>query len=229
MKRFRHLGYFILMVLSTYFLSCNGCREKAINESIIANTAPIEVFVLDEHGQPEDKSIPGKTYRGVTYVVDHVNKKVNGPYRCSPYPNSVSPYISNPQEIETPYNTILPKRIDVQYHLFNNLYGHKESTQRGLNIVASNGEREAKGFNPYGKNKTMTYVNVHSGYSDKGNYNSRGSAGCITIHPNDNNKFMKNFNFENGTTGSSEGVIIVIKSDESTLKKLAKAVKDLYQ
>ena len=36
----------------------------------------------------------------------------------------------------------------------------------------------------------MILVNVHSGKSDKGNYNSRGSKGCITIHPDDAAAFL---------------------------------------
>ena len=39
----------------------------------------------------------------------------------------------------------------------------------------------------------MTLVNVHSGKSDKGNYNSSGSKGCITIHPDDAAAFFTNF------------------------------------
>ena len=38
----------------------------------------------------------------------------------------------------------------------------------------------------------MQNVNVHFGKSDNGNYNSRGSQGCITIHPEDVNAFFSN-------------------------------------
>ena len=72
---------------------------------------------------------------------------------------------------------------------FNNKYGHDKGQKKGLNIVNSNGERLTEGTTPNGDNVTMEYVNIHSGKSDNGNYNSRGSHGCVTIHPDDADAF----------------------------------------
>jgi hypothetical protein len=64
----------------------------------------------------------------------------------------------------------------------------------------------------------MEYVNVHEGASDNGNYNSRGSEGCITIKPGDAKDFFGNFNWTNSsnTTGDSKGLIIVTRGDKDT-------------
>ena len=59
-----------------------------------------------------------------------------------------------------------------------------------MNIVNENGERLTEGTTPNGEDVTMELVNVHSGYSDNGNYNSRGSHGCVTIHPDDADAFL---------------------------------------
>jgi hypothetical protein len=59
----------------------------------------------------------------------------------------------------------------------------------------------------------MSVINVHEGKSDKGNYNSRGSHGCLTISPSASNKFFNNFDWsnKNGTTGNSSGVIYIYR------------------
>lgn len=51
------------------------------------------------------------------------------------------------------------------------------------------GNRLVPGKNSNGENVMIKYGNVHSGKSDKGNYNSRGSQACITIHPDDADAF----------------------------------------
>ena len=57
----------------------------------------------------------------------------------------------------------------------------------------------------------MINVNIHSGASDNGNHNSRGSKGCITIHPEDTNGFFSHFNWNSGNSniGNSKGKIII--------------------
>lgn len=62
----------------------------------------------------------------------------------------------------------------------------------------------------------MTNVNMHSGTSDNGNYNSRGSHGCITISPEDAPAFFSNFDWsgENETTGKSSGTVIIKREME---------------
>ena len=60
----------------------------------------------------------------------------------------------------------------------------------------------------------MTSVNVHSGYSDNKGPSSRGSKGCITIHPDDAQQFFLHFNWNinNPNTGNSTGKIIIIRN-----------------
>lgn len=97
---------------------------------------------------------------------------------------------------------------------FNNKYGHKGGSRYGLNLVNPSGERKVGGTNAEGNNVEMVYVNVHSGYSDKGNYNSRGSSGCITIHPDDAAAFFKNFIWNpQKFTGNSVGKIIIFRKN----------------
>ena len=84
---------------------------------------------------------------------------------------------------------------------------------KGLNIDdSSNGSRTTKGLSPTGEYVNMQYVNVHAGSSDNGNYNSRGSKGCQTIHPDDAEDFFYNFNF-NGNTGDDSGKIYIYRGD----------------
>ena len=64
--------------------------------------------------------------------------------------------------------------------------------QKALNIVDADGKRIAPGTKPDGSDVTMTHVNVHSGYSDNKGPKSRGSLGCITIHPDDAPAFFSN-------------------------------------
>ena len=60
----------------------------------------------------------------------------------------------------------------------------------------------------------MENVNIHAGASDKGNFNSRGSHGCITIHPDDASDFFANFewNNTNTNTGTSTGSLFVVRN-----------------
>lgn len=69
----------------------------------------------------------------------------------------------------------------------------------------------------------MEYVNVHSDVSGKGNCNSRGSRGCITVCPNDSKEFFENFDFsgKGGTTGNASGTVIISRGNKTaTIKKL---------
>ena len=71
----------------------------------------------------------------------------------------------------------------------------------------------------------MEYVNIHSGKSDNGNYNSRGSHGCVTIHPDDADAFFSNFSWNSGqNTGTSLGKIIIMRNDSQNKKQLYKIV-----
>ena len=162
------------------------------------------IQVIDIPSRPLDKGVKGQTYTANIYVIK--NGKQFGPYKGSSYPNSISN-----SDNRTLFNT-----INEGEYLYNNLSGHKGGQQKGLNIVNEKGERKTDGTNPHGENVTMTNVNMHSGTSDNGNYNSRGSHGCITISPEDAPAFFSNFDWsgENETTGKSSGTVIIKREME---------------
>ena len=166
------------------------------------------VLVIDRLSRPEDRGGKGTSYTASIYVIKE--GIVSNKYRGSSYPNSISN-----TDNRTNYNTL--KEGEMPY---NNKYGHKGGTVKGLNIVDEQGERNAPAIDPDGNEVTATLINVHSGASDNGNYNSRGSHGCITIHPDDANDFFSNFNWTNkkGTTGNSSGILILIRDDYSNTK-----------
>ncbi len=161
------------------------------------------VFVLDQATRPNDN------YRDENYtatIIVYQNGKVNGKYRGSSYPNSKSE-----KDNGTVYNTI--KEGEYPY---NNMYGHKAGSQKGLNLVNEQGERKVPGYNPKGEEVQMSVVNVHSGFSTVKGPKSRGSEGCITIHPDDAVAFFSHFkwNKENQNTGYSTGKIIISRNPE---------------
>ena len=122
------------------------------------------VYVFDTPYRPNDKGVYGETYTAETYV--EINGEITGPYRSSSYPNSRSN-----TDNSTPYNTV-PEDIMIN---FNNKYGHNGGSEFGLNLIDENGNRKIEGISPDRNKAEMTLVNVHSGKSDKGNYNSRVS------------------------------------------------------
>lgn len=159
------------------------------------------IYIYDQKQRPTDNGKKGETYTATIVVIQNGEKK--GEYRGSTFPNSVSN-----EDNSTTYNTLIEGE-----HSFNNLYGHKGGAQKGLNIVNDEGNRIADGYNSNGDRVTMYNVNVHSGKSDNGNYNSRGSHGCITIHPEDAEAFFRNFTWTNETmtTGTSNGKIFIFR------------------
>ncbi len=157
------------------------------------------VYFVDQAERPQDDGTEGTTYTATVYVVQNGQVVATYANGGSTYPNSKSN-----SDNSTNYNT-----INEGEHKFNNESGHKLGTKKGLNIVNAKDQRVAPGTNSSGKSVTMEYVNVHSGVSDKGNYNSRGSEGCLTINPSIANEFFGNFNFSNGNTGNSSGSVII--------------------
>ena len=157
------------------------------------------VLVQDINIRPYDRGVKGETYTAKIEVIQ--NGEVVGVYRGSSYPNSVSNKDNRPKG-----NTAKEGEYD-----YNNKYGHNKSKEKGLNIVDKNGNRYVPGITPEGHDVKMINVNVHSGKSDNGNYNSRGSAGCITIHPDDTDAFFSHFkwNSSNPNIGTSIGKIII--------------------
>lgn len=166
------------------------------------------IYVNDQPERPSDCGIAGETYTATVVVVQ--NGEIVGEYRGSSYPNSTSN-----SDNSTPYNT-----INEGDYPFNNKYGHKQGNEKGLNIVDNKGKRTVPGTDKNGEDVTIEYGNVHSGKSDKGNYNSRGSIACITIHPDDADAFFSHFTWINDkkTTGNSQGRIF-IKRDKATKGK----------
>jgi len=157
------------------------------------------VYFVDQAKRPQDDGSEGTTYTATIYVIQNGHLVVTYVNGGSTYPNSKSN-----SDNSTNYNT-----IDEGQYKFNNKSGHNLGKKKGLNIVNADGKRIAPGTNSKGQNITMTYVNVHSGISDKGNANSRGSKGCLTIKPSIEKDFFGNFDFSNGNTGNSSGTISI--------------------
>lgn len=164
------------------------------------------IYVNDIATRPLDRGRPGETYTAEVKVVQ--NGKIVGSFRGSSYPNSKSE-----TDNSTSWNTIIEGVFP-----FNNQYGHNGGCEQGLNIGSymENAEtgvqefvRSVSGIDKNGKPITMINVNVHSGKSDNGNYNSRGSHGCVTIHPEDAASFFSLFNWSNRTRGYSTGRIFI--------------------
>lgn len=192
------------------------------------NRPPLEVYVLDQKNRPKDRGIPGTTYTADIYVVDNINKKVHGPYQGSSYPNS-----------KKTKGKDRPNTVNSQMHLFNNKYGHKGSSVKGLNLIDDVSKRLTEGYSWSERPTMMKYVNLHSGFSDKGNWNSRGSEGCITLHPNQVKDFWKHFdfsiprkNFETPkvyTKGKSSGAIFVSRMDAAAKTELIDKITKIYE
>ncbi len=159
------------------------------------------IYVHDQSKRPNDRGSVGETYTATVTVIQ--NDKIVGKYRGSTYPNSVSN-----EDNSTTWNTIADGSF-----LFNNAYGHNGGREKGLNIIDDNGARENQGISPKGDAVTMRNTNVHEGKSDKGNYNSRGSHGCITIHPADAEAFFSHFSWTNEaqTKGTTVGRLFIIR------------------
>ena len=173
------------------------------------------IYVIDSPTRPRDRGVMGETYTGLIYV--EINGVISGPYRGSSYPNSVSPTDNSPKW----------KTLNEGSFPFNNKYGHSEGSQYGLNIVNEKGERLAPGTTPDGKAAMIKVPNVHIGFSDKGTPNSRGSKGCITIHPDDAAAFFSNFKwYKNKHTGSSSGTIFVYRTNEEKKKEILNHINE---
>ncbi len=191
--------------ISSYIYTFNN-PIKFIDPIGLSGEEPpiLNIYVFDQPNRPKDKGVKGTSYTAKIYITDTENNVI-GSYRVSSYPNSRSN-----NDNTTKFNIIVEGE-----HSYNNKYGHKSGTQRGLNIDDSNdNSRTAQGYNSMKDEITMKYVNVHSGASDNGNFSSRGSAACITLHPDDYNGFMDNFVWSGKSckTGLSEGKIYIYRN-----------------
>lgn len=180
----------------------------AFSENRVIDAIELEglesVLVIDQDERPQDNGTDGTSYGGEMYYRDDATGTLNGPYRASTYPNSVS----------NTNNGTNANTANEGTHAYNNASGHRGGTVKGLNLVDANGNRRTPGTTPDGSTTTMSYVNVHEGASNRGNYNSRGSLGCITVHPDDAQEFFDNFNWTNTaeTTGDSQGEITIVRA-----------------
>ena len=176
------------------------------------------IYVMDQASRPQDNGTAGTTYTAdITVEVDGA---VVGTYSGSSYPNSKSN-----TDNSTKHNTVAEGE-----HNYDNQFGHKGSSKKGLNVFDNATTRTTKGVTPDGKSIDMTGENVHSGTSDNGGSMSRGSTGCVTVAPDDVDSFMGNFDWSGsvtktqtdgtaktytGTTGNSSGKIIISRSGAS--------------
>lgn len=214
--RYVSIGIFVLIGLS--FLIPEQIRVENKTKS---SPFEIEVFFFD---LPRNESyIP--TYNAKVLVANHTKHELSRVIMGSTYPNA-----SQFNSKASPYNTIISGE-----HIFNNRTGHAKSRRKGLNVVTSVGMKKGDGrFNlgisPSGDTILMEYVNVHAGKSNLGNYNSRGSHGCLTIQPKDSIHFFKAFEFNgsSGTIGNSEGGLYVFREDSITTEQIISALKSEF-
>lgn len=187
---------------------------------------PLEVFFIDQEELPADNGTPGTSYTAQVYVLDNANGGVlHGPFKGSTYPNSR----------ENPQGSDKPSRVIEGPHYFNNRNGHKGQTVKGLNLVDSLEVRIVPGLSWTLNPTVVQYANVHTGFSDRGNYNSRGSEGCLTIHPDEVDAFMSLFDFSipnyqdppKLTLGTSEGVVYVFREEEDIRNQLINELESL--
>ncbi len=183
------------------------------------------VFIFDGGTRPPDKGVRGTTYGGVAYAVSTDalgGVTVRGPYRASTYANSKSNTDNTPATAE-----VKGKPLSEGGEPYVNTYGHNPKNgpaRQGLNMGVmkrgSDGKGaltvDATGPNPlHDKQPIVEWANFHSGQSDNGGPQSRGSHACYTIHPDDATAFFDNFewNDKKPTTGASRGKIYTYRGD----------------
>lgn len=136
------------------------------------------VYFFDQSDAPASKRV----YTASVYIYvddDPENAYVLGPFRGSTYPNSST---EHRRVVEGPFD-------------YTTQYGHAGGRTRGLNLVNDRGERSVNGIDAEGNGVTLTFINVHSGVAPASNHgrHNRGSAGCLTIHPDDASGFFEIF------------------------------------
>ncbi|WP_298513131.1 hypothetical protein [uncultured Kordia sp.] len=209
----------LILAVSLFFISYSSSSSSDA-ETTENKIPPLEIYIVDQETMPKDAGVPNTSYTASVFVIDNEKKQVFGPFKGSSYPNSR----------ETEPGSDKPNTVDTGIHLFNNEYGHKGGTVKGLNLINQEEQRKTDGYSWTKKPTTMSYVNLHQGYSDLGNYNSRGSLGCITIQPDEVGQFWSHFDFSiNGTKGTSNGVVYVFRESEEKREQLINEIKNVYQ
>ena len=206
-------------------------NTEGVTSSEDSDNPPFEIFFFDQIDIPDDRGVPGTSYTAKVFVLDNIQKIKFGPYRGSTHPNSKELLDSEGERTDR------PNSVSSIVHLFNNKNGHKGKTQKGLNLINSRSERLVDGYSWSKKDVKVKYANVHSGFSDKGNYNSRGSLGCPTIHPEDVDMFMSHFDFSIPnrddpnlfTMGNSEGVIHILRTNDDEKNILIEEMTLVYE
>lgn len=192
-----------------------------------ANTS---VFVFDSPTRPEDKGVPGTSYGGIAYTVITTpdgKQIVHGPYRISTFSNSKSATDNTPKWAEIKGKTLSEGGDD-----YNNEWGHKynkaDATQGLLMGTYKYNDKgkvyldpnvESTGPNPVNNGeRRVNSGEIHHGASDLGNFKSRGSKACFTVHPDDVDDFFDdnfNWNDSNPNTGTSRGKVYTYRVDSA--------------
>ena len=172
--------------------------------AFIDPTGMDSIYFDDQSNRPQDNGTQGTSYTATVTVVQNGNIVGYYPNGGSTYPNSVS----------NTNNNAAANTLNEGEHQFNNASGHDSGNEQGLNIVDSEGNRVAPGTNTSGEAVQMTVVNVHEGTSNNGNFNSRGSQGCMTLNPSVSDNVLNNFDWSGagGNTGNSTGSVFVNRS-----------------
>ncbi|MDW3209197.1 MAG: RHS repeat-associated core domain-containing protein [Reichenbachiella sp.] len=212
----------IPMLTDDKLTSTNPNSSLSIHEQKIDQhhkDQPISIKVDDQAERPKDNGTAGTTYTA-TITVEHSDGR-NDTYKGSSHPNSTS---------ETD-NSAGAKTVAEGTHNFSNKFGHDGGNQKGLNLgqgeVSKHSQRTVPGIDKNGEKTTVINANAHSGTSDNGNYNSRGSLGCITVCPTDVERFNSNFDWSGGNTGNSHGTITISRTNTS-MKKTAEFQQQKY-
>jgi len=176
------------------------------------------IYVFDQKERPDDSGTPGTTYTAEMIFDEDGN--ISGSYRARTFPNSKSN-----TDNSTEYNT-----INSGLFRWDNKYGHKTSSKKGINIFDNSETRTASGKDPDGNSVAIEGENGHKGASDNGNFSSSGSQACLTWAPVDNSAVLRHFdwggtitrtsngqsNTYTGTTGNSSGDMYIFRGDKYT-------------
>lgn len=228
---------FFLFMLLTGCDSCNSANMDVQDEeeTLPYTGPPLEVFFFDQENRPPpshpaSQLYPDLTYTAEVYIANHATNQLHGPYFGSTFPNNKQSKNDQGQLVDR------PKTVTSESFYFNNKWGHKGSTRKGLNLIKEGTLlRETPAWSWGNLDVIAYYINVHSGFSKKGSPTSRGSLGCLTIQPSDVNNFMSHFDFsianDDGkyTMGNSSGIVYVSRTTAAKRQGLISQLKSEYE
>ena len=180
----------------------------------------VKIHVFDQKENPDNK----RAYTADVFV-QHKDGTVMGPYKGSSFPNA-------------PDSQYTQKTVKEGTYSFNNKYGHLGGSKKGLNLVDEQGDRNTSATTtPGGSDATAKYVNVHSGEKpNAAGLQNRGSAACITLHPDDVESFWDNFDWSgeyngySGNSGNSTGTISIYRGEgegSSTMRNYLETAQEI--